>query len=243
MNRRTLLAALPGAVVATGGCLRATGGGDRPTDGPGDTPSGTPTDAPAETPAGTPTDTPVDTRSSDEGDGAGASFEDVPCPSFADGVDRTVCNHTHSEDAPVYLTASKAVFSPTTGDDTVETTRFVLHNESGAPFGLNPYAWALKRREDEGWSHVAPEMYVEPWVTVPDGGTYDWVLSVEEYPSPDAEETVFLTEDLDSGTYAFQVTGAIEGETDDATGTPTATGGGSPDRRVECIALFRVSRA
>jgi hypothetical protein len=228
MKRRTVLGALGGAFSLTAGCVTRT-----VTDGPppsdADLSGSAPTDTVTDDSSGRP-----DTQSPNGGDDAGAPFEDVPCPSFADTVDRTVCAHTRDGNEPVSLTPSEQVFSPTTGDDTVETLRFTLRNESGRAFGLNPYGWAIKERTADGWSHVAPDAHAEPWVTLDDGETYGWVLSVEQHPSPDADRAVSVTEGLDSGTYAFQITGSLAGE--------TADGGTTSSTSVEGVALFAVDR-
>ena len=218
MNRRTVLATISTATVATAGCL--SDAGDRSNDATTSA-DGNETDGPGNdstTTDGTPGSNPDD------------PFADADCPSFADSTDRTVCWHTTDPDSePIYLDASTAVFEPTTGDNSVETMAFVLHNESGAPFGLNPHAWAIKRRTDSGWEHVAPDEYVEPWYTVESGQRYTWQLSVEQRTQAMAERTMTVTQDLQDGTYAFQITGLAGEQENDPT-------------RVECLALFEVSR-
>ncbi|WP_336002001.1 hypothetical protein [Halorientalis halophila] len=219
MKRRTVLAAFGTATVATAGCLDRSGNGSTPTDtdGPG-TGGGT------ETPAGTATD---EIRSPTAPSGR---FDGEECPTFSDSVDRTVCFHAlETGSTEVWVEPDRELFEPTTDDDTVETITFTLHNQSGGSFGLNPYAWSIKRRTADGWEHVAPEEYVEPWYTLPDGETYNWRLSVETHPSGEREEQMTLVEDLESGIYAFAITGSPGGEA-----------GGST--RFECVALFEVQR-
>ena len=218
MNRRALLATLGTATVATAGCLGD--GGDRPNDDDEPSPDETDTD----TPGG-------DGTRTDDGDPRPETpFADAECPSFSEGVDRTVCWPTDETDAEsVYLDASSVAFEPSPGDGSVESIEFVLHNESGEPFGLNPHAWAIKRQTDSGWEHVAPEEWIEPWYTVESGQRYTWRLSVEQRTQAMAERTMAITEDLTDGTYAFQITG-IAGES------------GEDSRNVECIALFEVQR-
>ena len=226
MQRRTVLAALGTSAVAVAGCLDQSGTGSTPTDGdgPGDSDG---TETPTET-TGTATDDPgwPDGR-----------FADEPCPAFTE-TDRTVCYHT-LDYGSIYVEPSQAVFAPGAGDGTastpatdgerdggVATVEFVLHNETGDPFGLNPYAWGIERRTADGWEHVAPEEYVEPWTTVADGETYTWVLS-EHDTAAMAENKQAITAELDAGVHAFAITGNRERES-----------GGS----VECIALFEVRR-
>lgn len=204
MRRRRFIGGAGSAMLAAvAGCI--SGNDDEPSTGSED--DGTPTD---ETPDG---DDP---------------FVDASCPSFSDSADRTVCAHK-DHDADVYPTLSEQVFAPTTGDDSVETLQIQLHNESDSNLGLNPHEWALKRQTDDGWEHVAPEEYIEPWYTVKSGEVYTWLVSVETHPSPSDDRTLSVVEDLDAGTYAFQVTGVLEGDADDGP-------------RIECIGLFEVER-
>lgn len=218
MRRRALLAALGTTTALTAGCLNRASGGN-PTDDEETT--APPTDDETETPDEPTTDDPATPQD---------PFAAAACPSFADGVDRSVCwPKGDTDDEEVYLDATAAVFEPTTGDGEVETVEFVLHNGSSASFGLNPYAWSLYRRTGDDWEFVAPEASVEPWYTVESGGTYTWRLSVEKHPSPADENAIEVFQDLSDGVYAFQVTGAF-GD------------GPNSGTRVECVALFEVRR-
>lgn len=214
MRRRTVLAAI-GTTLATTGCLGAA----TPGTGEGDGATDSPTDSPTETP-GTP-------------DGPYPEYPDsirnAECPSFAD-ADRTVCNHTRSADADLYLSTSSAVYEPIQGNDAVETVTFTLHDESDQQFGFNPYGWTVKHRTDDGWQHVAPEVHPEPWTTIQPGQTYRWELSTQTHPTPKSENTNYpVVEDLKSGLHAFTIAGLL-GDRDDE--DPT---------EVECIALFAVA--
>jgi len=220
MKRRTVLATLGTATVATAGCL--SDAGDRQTETDEPSPDGTETDEPG-TDGSNGTPTPGDGTGTPLGD----PFSDMTCPSFTENTDRTGCWPTaDAADNPIYMDASTAVFEPSTGDDSVE---FVLHNESDESFGLNPHAWAIKRRTENGWEHVAPEEWVEPWYTVESGQTYTWRLSMTERTQAMAERTMAVTEDLDDGTYAFQITGIADEGSEDS-------------RRVEIVAVFEVQR-
>ncbi len=213
-NRREVLLAL-GAGLATAGCI---GGGDRSPGG-----NETPTIDPTETP--TDTQTPTDTPETPD------RLADEPCPSFTE-TDRTVCAHTRPMDADVWLDVDAQQFQPVSGNDAVETIAFTLHNETGGRFTLNPYAWAVKRREDGEWAHVAPDAHVEPLVEIPDGGTYTWVLSREVHPTPSSERTLYPTVEVENGLHAFAVDGWTGGA--DASGESRTT--------VELTALFDVQR-
>ncbi|MHB9285429.1 hypothetical protein ACKVMT_00130 [Halobacteriales archaeon Cl-PHB] len=197
MRRRSVLAAI-GTALATTGCL----GAGSPADG---------TNEPTDTPTGTPTQQRTPTQTPD--DGLPDSIANTDCPAFGE-ADRTVCSHTRPDDATVYLTVSSPVFRFSQGDDTVETVPFTLHDEGDRPFGFNPYAWAVKRQTADGWRHVAPEAYPEPWTTIGPGETYEWELSTETHPSPNLEHTHYpIVPDLESGLHAFVVSGILgEGE-------------------------------
>jgi hypothetical protein len=217
MKRRTVLVALGATAAATTGCTARSEPGSAPAD---DSPGPGETDEPA---TADPTDA-NGTETPDTGWPDGR-FADEPCPSFSES-DRTICYHT-LDYGSLWVAPSRAVFEPTPGDGSVETIEFTLHNETSDPFGLNPHAWAMKRRTDDGWAHVAPEAYPEPWLTVEDGETYTWRLGVEEQGSAMAKNLQAITVDLESGVHAFAITGQDESDGGDA---------------IECVALFEVDR-
>lgn len=219
-SRRTVLATL-GTALAAGGCLDGLTGGpaadDTPSPGGTDTPpSGT--EMPpggSDTPPGTPT----------------PGRLDVDCPSFA-GTDGTVCADAVPPEMGIIPEASSRRFKPVSGNDAVETITFTLHNETGNPFTLNPHAWSLHRLEQGQWRHVAPDEHLDPLVELPRGAAYEWVLSRESHPTPNAERTLYPTVAVQNGVHAF----AVDGWVGDAE-TPEA------DRiTVEAIALFEVQR-
>ena len=216
LSRRTVLAAA-GTAVATAGCLGTGSPADQEND-PTDTPTETPTDTPANSPTDTPRQTPDDRLPE--------RIRTADCPTFGE-ADRTVCAHTRPDDATVYLTVSSPVFEVTEGDDTVETATFTLHDEADHQFGFNPYAWGVKRKTSEGWRHVAPEAYPEPWTTIEPGERYHWELSTETHPSSNLENTHYpVVPGLESGLHAFVVTGLL--------------GAGDEQVAVETVALFEV---
>lgn len=214
MQRRTILTTLGTALGVSAGCLNRTSDNRSSST----TTTETPNDSMTETPDDPVTEIP---------DGR---FAGEPCPSFADSVDRTVCWHTTtSESADVYLKPAEQVYTPSTDGGSVEPIDFVLHNESGEAFGLNPNAWAIKRRTEDGWEHVAPDVYIEPWMTLEDGETYTWQLSTAKQSTPMSEDSMVIVQELDDGTYAFQITGIVGDD-------------GDSGRQIECIALFDVRR-
>lgn len=238
MQRRTVLATAGSALAATAGCISDsddTTTEENPTATPPTEDTRTEDTAPADEGQNSneksPTDgTPTESKPS-EGDEAGTSFEDVPCPSFSDSADRTVCSHT-SLTGGIVPSVSTEEFTPTTGDGSVETMQITLQNVSADDFGFNPHAWAIKKQTKDGWVHVAPEEWIEPWYTLGPDERYVWELAVEDHPSPKEEQAIGITQDLESGLYAFQITGMVDGEPDDGSST-----------NIECVALFRVSRS
>lgn len=230
MQRRTIIAAIGSTFLAGAGCISNS---DAETEDPSNTDADDGSPSNPDTDDGTPAET-----DPGQGDAVGASFEDIACPSFVDDPDRTVCSHTTAPgETRVYPTVSRDVFTPTTGDDTVETMEVSVHNESEERFGFNPHSWEIHRRSDGGWTHIAPDEYVEPWYNLKAGETYSWVLGVESGNSPEGERKLSLTQDLDSGTYAFQITGFLQDSTGEETPNSDTEG-----TLIECIALFKVNR-
>lgn len=218
-SRRTLLATV-GSALAMGGC-QSLGGGS-PGDDPTPSPSGTdtPPDLTDTPPDGT--DTPPTTPRPD--------VLDLECPSFAQ-TDKTFCAYAIPPEIGVRFDVSTHVFEPVAGNDAVETITFELENETSQPFTLNPHAWSLYRFEDEQWAHVAPDEHLDPLYELPRGATYEWVLSREPHPTPNAERTLYPAVDVGAGSYAFAVDGWL-GDAD----TP-----GSERTTYELIARFEVS--
>lgn len=215
MNRRTLIATAGAILTCTAGCVSRSSS-EEPTT----------TDRPSDVTTATEAET-MDTPMPIEID---SQFEHIACPSFAE-ADRTVCYHTFGGSSPeIYVEPSTELFEPMDKDSTVETVEFTLHNRGDESFGMNPYAWQLYERIDDGWSFLAPEEYVEPWTTVSAGETYMWQLSVEQHSVPMSEDSMAIVQDLATGIYAFQTTGIVSADSDDGT-------------HVECIALFEVQRA
>ena len=230
MNRRRALVAigssLAAAPVAAAGCL-APSAGSPPENGDGNGNG--------------------DGDGNDGGNGNEELFDDIECPSFAENADRTVCWHTSDRDAePIRLVPSPAVLDLDSGDGPA-SIEFVLSNRSETPVGLNPYAWAIKRRTEEGYEHVAPDAHVEPWTTIEPGSSSAWELwPGNRTPSEDGDQTPSGSEDrtppedgggedrpmpiahaLDPGTYVFGIVGAVGSESEDPTG-------------VEYMAPFRI---
>lgn len=215
MQRRTVLASMSAVVVGCAGCLGRT-----TADGSNNSSNG-----------GTTSERPI---------------ADEPCPSFTDTVDRTICYHTRDrEEETVYVEPSDTV-------GTVESLEFTLHNQAEHTVGLNPYAWTIYRQGTTDWKHVAPDAVPEPYLMLSPGETIRWSLTPDSSSTPgktdtdrEGNDTVHdgpaktgqpmtaqetqprtITIDLETGTYAFQISGNL--------------GSDSDAERIECIALFRI---
>lgn len=140
------------------------------------------------------------------------------CPDLIEAA-RSVC--PAEDDGP--LAVERAV-GPMAGDGW--TLRVTATNRAGEPYGCNPHAWSVFRREGEAWVHVAPDAHVEPWVELGPGETYSWLLSATDSAAADgqklrgdlrgqasprdsegADQRIFLA--LEPGQHAFVV--AFEG--------------------------------
>jgi len=220
MERRPVLALVGTALTLPGltGCLLApddSGGGDRD-PAAGDGPQTT--------------------------DGGRESrFAGEPCPSFVGNAARTVCYHTVAASTePVVLSPSvETVGAPTTDGGEGDGISFQLRNDGADVVGLNPHDWRIERRTAEGWEHVAPDMYIEPWTTLERAERVTWHLG-EDPTESDAVAAVRVDESLDAGVYAFGTSGVVTGGGYDDVTPQTAVDG--PDGvRVEWIALFEVT--
>lgn len=207
MNRRTLLATIAAGTLAAGaGCAGRLGPGSADE---------------------TPSDTVVD---DDRPDHTPDTIDDVGCPSFVDGADRTNCyRRVDRSAAAAYLEPSTFEFQDHYENGTVETIEFTLHNRGDVDFRYNPHDWAVYRFDDDAWSKVAPDERVQPLARLAPGETDTWSLSTEAHPSP-SDDVRQVTADLRSGrTHAFRVVGDL-GDGDDAS-------------RIECVAVFDYVRS
>ena len=116
------------------------------------------------------------------------------CPDLLD-ADRTRCP---GDGGPLAVRRSVPRVA---GEDW--SLRVAVENVGEATYGTNPYAWSVYRHEDDGWHRVAPDATVEPWLELPPGDTYAWLLTPGETPVGDADQRVFL--DLEPGLHAFAV--------------------------------------
>ncbi|MHB9285428.1 hypothetical protein ACKVMT_00125 [Halobacteriales archaeon Cl-PHB] len=212
-RRRTVLAALAGSLTTTG-CLGFLSSEDR--DG-NQTPAVTATPTASVTPTASPTTTSTATET------VPGRVADEPCPSF-DG-EQTVCTPTRPGDVEVYLTPSTYVFEPVEGNDSVETMTLTLHNNAEGRFTVEADSWDVHQRRNGTWETVERGDDTGQETTLDPGETYDWVLSRESHPTPTAENTTYVTADLDSALTAVAVYGQA----------------GTMQPILECIALFDVA--
>jgi len=233
MRRRALLGSLAATLSAgAAGCISdSPTGSEPPTDT--QTPTDTPTDvhtteqSPTSDPSMTPPPTATDV------------FADFDCPSFHE-TERTVCYHeVDPTEVPLVLTAEPEVFDPDLDGEDIETLDFKLYNRSEWNVGFNPYDWGIERYDDGEWTHVAPEMYPEPWLTLKPAQRYTWSLPSAPHPSPSIDRQMGLPVPLDPGIYAFHVSVVYEASVTatDTEETPPPSG------HTELVALFRIEQA
>lgn len=149
------------------------------------------------------------------------------CPTFGSEVDRVVCADKGSaENQPVYIDPDEQTFTVVTTNQTVETLGLTLHNQSDNPFVVNPGAWVIMRRTESNWSESASGEHTEQSITIGPESTHRWSLSLAPHPTPNTEETTFITANLEEGTYIFAVVGKLQS--------------GDRTRRIECQAQFEL---
>lgn len=139
-------------------------------------------------------------------------FDDIGCPSFADGVDETVCAHTAGQTGAV-LDPAAYVFEDDPDDGEPGTLDVVVRNRSGERLEWNPYDWSLHRRAGEGWVYEGPDAVPEPLTYVDPGGTFRYRLATAELSSTGGADRPVVV-DLEPGsTYAFSITVQGNGRT------------------------------
>lgn len=147
------------------------------------------------------------------------------CHSFMPDVDTVICSDSGAgENIPVYLASSVQTFTVVTTDQAVETLDLTLHNQSDHPFVVNPGAWVILRRTSNDWHESAAGDQFEQSITVAPGDSHTWSLSLTPHPTPYTEETTFITENFEEGTYIFAIAGQLEGD--------------EQSRRIECHTQF-----
>lgn len=129
------------------------------------------------------------------------------CPPFGDDTERVVCYPEHA-DAPLSLAPSTDAADLPNADLT-----FTLANDTDTTFMTNFYSWALWKRENGQWFHVAPQVTPDPLHTLPSGESHAWRGTMTSTghadggPSDDQDVSVA---GLGGGEYAFTTDGWFE---------------------------------
>lgn len=139
-----------------------------------------------------------------DGGPADATTEQTPS-------DTQTASPGESDATGVSLTAESDALVSTTGDDTVESIRFVLTNRTAGSLRLDPASWVIERESAEGWTEIAAGDDDGDERTVPSDGTHTWSLSLTTHPTPASERRTFVFENLAEGTYRFGVSARRDG--------------------------------
>ncbi|WP_227354447.1 hypothetical protein [Haladaptatus salinisoli] len=132
------------------------------------------------------------------------------CPPFGD--QRVVCYQNADSDATLLA-------EPSTERATLPkaTLSFTLTNETGATFTTNYYDWSVWKLVDEEWFRIAPRIVPEPATMLDTGNSHAWNVTVDNtdlgraLPRAEGTESVALA-GLGGGTYAFGISGWLEGQ-------------------------------
>lgn len=195
MRRRRLVALLgSGALAGCVGQLREGSDGTTDSTTPGGTDDGTTTDD--TTTDEPPADDPVPVEQS--------RFEGEPCPDF---LDDTTCYHALGTGVH-----ERAYIVP--DDEVLErpsaSTTFTLYNGSDEEVGMNPFAWTVAKRVDDGWAYVAPHVVPQPYAYVAPGGRFTWTFGIGDATvEEDSMGDAVRIEHLGPGVYAFAQAGAL----------------------------------
>lgn len=133
------------------------------------------------------------------------------CPDY-DRVERVVCYDDVDPDAV------DAILEPSRRSLALgESVDFPLRNRSERTLQTNFYNWAVHKRVDGAWFHVAPRGHNDPLMTVPPGESHTWTLTLDDgdvesgAPVPPAGGTEDVTvTGVGGGHYAFRARGWFE---------------------------------
>ncbi|WP_433626435.1 hypothetical protein [Halomicrococcus sp. NG-SE-24] len=200
MRRRRLLALLGSGALA--GCL-----GDRSPGSPGGT-TASPTGTDRTTTDGTSTGDGTGTTSrSSEGEPLAVRdswFEGEPCPGF---FDDTVCYHSLESGVheTAYVVPEREVLERPS-----DSTRFTLYNGSDESVGMNPFAWTVTKRLDDGWAYVAPHAVPQPYTKIRPGQRFTWRFGIgDANVEEEAMGSTARIQHLGPGVYAFAHASAL----------------------------------
>ena len=181
-------------------------------------------------------------------------FEGEPCPPFFGG--NGTCYHALDDGVhdDVYVVPETEVLERPS-----DATTFTLYNGGDEKVGMNPFAWTVAKRREDGWSYLAPYATPEPYTYVEPGGRFAWRFAIGEASAEsDRMGGSARVDALGPGVYAFAHAGAlalfeVTGdplvlEPDDVVGTErdgstltVKTGRGRASDSPEIVALVEVT--
>lgn len=128
----------------------------------------------------------------------------LSCAPFDTHADRTVCYESQSDDEPVWLDVSSTVWNVNTRDNILETYDITLHNDSNGSISFNPHAGEIYLSSLNDWNKIT-NADRNGTVDLDSGGTYHWLLTQKPHPSPNAENTEYITANTDGPECAFLI--------------------------------------
>lgn len=117
---------------------------------------------------------------------------------------------TNDDKSNIYFESNEQQWVVTTGDQTIETRAFTLHNQLSQPFTTNQGAWTISQQTEDGWSEIDAGDGSDE-ITIAPKTTHTWSLSLQPHPTSQTSNSTNISSDLSEGTYLFRVVGNRQG--------------------------------
>lgn len=118
----------------------------------------------------------------------------------------------------VTFTQESDVFTVIVDDSAVDSHVFKLTNGTECQIRIEPEKWQILRKENSEWQQVETGDGAES-VSIPPGEFHQWSLSLSIHPTTGATTITYVFPDAEipEGTYAFEVSGQLEKQTETRT--------------------------
>lgn len=117
------------------------------------------------------------------------------------GFSTPSCSNTGT----VSFSAEDGEFVVITNDDTVESHLFTLRNRSDCQVNVDPEAWRIRHRSDQGWESVATGDGEGEPITLSTDDQHQWSLSLSPHPTPMDPDKSFIVADIPAGEAIFDL--------------------------------------